>query len=103
MTAERNICCVELIQTEHRCTQNKPVVTNGCEPSDVQHQRGVQWAWLGRLALRWRRAFVTQHARPSHPPQLGALPWLLHNNQSKCYYTIITELCLHTFFMGCDS
>ena len=59
-----------------------PVVTNSRQPGDVQHQRGVQWAWLCRLALRWRRAFVTQHAGPSHPPQLGALPRLLHNNHS---------------------
>ncbi len=69
------------------CTgaQHKPVVTNSCKPGDVQHQRGVQWAGLGRFALRWRRAFVTQHAGASHPPQLGALPRLLHNNQSRCH------------------
>lgn len=26
---------------------------------------------------------MTKHASPSHPPQLGTLPWFLHNNPCK--------------------
>ena len=77
----------ELIGTLQVQYKYKPVVTNGCKPSNVQHQRGVQWAWLGRLALWWRRAFMTQHAGASHPPQLGALPWLLHKNYNSCIFS----------------
>ena len=76
--------------------QHQPVVTNGCKPGNVQHQRGVQWAWLGRLALWWRRAFMTQHAGASHPPQLGALPWLLHK---KCHSWIFSYFHLHYPFI----
>lgn len=62
---------------------HQPVVTDSCEPGNVQHQRGVQRARLGRLALRRRRALVTQHAAAGHPPQLGALPRLLHREDNK--------------------
>lgn len=81
------------LQTHHSYTRYKPVVTDGRESSDVQHQRGVQRAWLGRLALRWRRALVTQHARARHPPQLGALPWLLLRHQRGSVLTNTLVMC----------
>lgn len=75
-----------IVRGAYSCARYKPVVANGGESGDVQHQRGVKRAWLGRLTLRWRRAFVTKHPRPSHPPQLGALPWFLHSNQWTCKF-----------------
>lgn len=60
---------------------HKPVITNSCKSSYVQYKRGVQRAWLGWLALWWRWAFMTQHARTCHPPKLWAFPWFLYNNR----------------------
>lgn len=60
-------------------SEDAPVVRHSGESSDVQHQRRVQRTRLRGLVLWWRRAFVAQHARTAHPPQLGPLPRLLHN------------------------
>lgn len=56
---------------------NPPVVADGCQSSDVQHQRRVDGTWLRWFALRGGRALMTQHPRTAHPPQLRTFPWFL--------------------------
>lgn len=60
---------------------DRPVVADSRQPSDVQHQRGVDGPRLRWFALRGGRALVTQHPGAAHPPQLRALPWFLHQQQ----------------------